>query len=88
MLTSSIKTLIYGLLSLQVCISYASSTSIIVSAVSESGQTETTAPPVEMEVPTTVIQQEEDLHSIIEAEATLDVTADESPEAEILTTVQ
>jgi len=48
----------------------------------------TVAVPVRDVIPTTIVQEEEDLNSIIEAEATLDVTADESPEAEILTTIQ
>lgn len=39
-----------------------------------------------LEVPTTVIQEQEDLTSIIEAEATLDITADEAPtDVEIIT---
>ena len=67
-------------------VAFAATTSFLVTRTTNDTPSLATIEAPTLEVPTTVIQEQEDLTSIIEAEATLDITADEAPtDVEIIT---
>ena len=70
-------------------ITMAATTSVLVTRAASESPTLATVTAPTLEVPTTVIQEHDDLSSIIEAEAALDITADEAPtDVEIITQIE